>query len=51
MLRHSTLIAAAMAAIVLLGGFQSAPPAPPPLTPALAALAEDAEAARAFDAT
>lgn len=39
-----------MAACVFLTGFQSAPAAPPPqLTPALAALAQDPAAARAFD--
>ena len=51
MFRHSTLTAMAVAAAVLLAGFQAAPPPRPPvqLTPALAALAEDAEAARSFD--
>lgn len=51
MFRHTILTAGAMAAAILLAGFQEAPaPAPPPqLTPALAALAEDATAARDFD--
>lgn len=46
MFRCTALTAAAVAAAVFLAGFQSAPPQ---LTPALAALAEDAEAARTFD--
>lgn len=50
MVRHSALTAAAMAACVFLTGFQSAPAALPPQLPtALAALAEDAEAARTYD--
>lgn len=51
MLRSAVLTAMAMAAAVVLAGFQTAPLPRPPmqLTPALAALAEDAEAARAFD--
>ena len=51
MLRHSTLTAVAVATAVLLSGFQTAPlPSPPmELTPALSALAEDAEAAGRFD--
>lgn len=48
MFRHSLTIAAAGVAAVLLGGFQS-PPSSAPLLPVLSALAEDAEAARAFD--
>lgn len=49
MLRFTAALPVAMAAVVLLGGFQSAPPPPIPLPPAIAALAEDATAARAYD--
>ena len=50
MVRHAALTVAAMAVCMILSGFQSAPTqTPPQLTPALAALAEDADAARAFD--
>lgn len=46
MLRFTTALPVAMAAVVLLGGFQSAPA---PLPPTVAALVEDAVAARSFD--
>ncbi|RZJ28293.1 MAG: hypothetical protein EON85_09275 [Brevundimonas sp.] len=46
MFRFATLTTG-MAAALMIAGFQSAPP--PQLTPALAALTEDAGAARAFD--
>lgn len=46
MLRFTAALSAALAAAVLLTGFQAAPPQ---LTPQLAALAENVEAARAFD--
>lgn len=50
MVRHHALTAVVVAACVFLTGFQSAPAASPPqLPPALAALAEDAEAARTYD--
>lgn len=48
MFQRSTRTAAAMIAAVLLGGFQAAP-APPQLTPELAAVIGDAQAARSFD--
>lgn len=47
MFRRTALAAIAMATAVLVAGVQNAPP--PPLTPALAALAEDASAARSYD--
>ncbi len=49
MFRHAMLTAGAMAAALMLAGFQDAPPTPPQLTPALEALVEDAAAARSFD--
>ena len=49
MFRSIMLTAAATATAMLLAGFQSVPASAPPLTPALAALVEDAGAARAFD--
>ena len=49
MFQRTALTAAATAVAILLAGFQSVPANGPQLTPALAALAENAEAARAFD--
>ena len=49
MFRHAMLTAGAVTAAMMLAGWQDAPRPMPELSPALAALAEDADAARTFD--